>query len=483
MMPFFGFSQWTQIGVDIDGEANSDQYGDAISLNDDGTVVAIGGAYNDGANGANTGHVRVFENNSGSWIQIGSDIEGEMAGDQSGISISLNADGSIVAIGARYNDDGGVNSGHVKVYENISGVWTQIGANINGTSAGDNSGYSVSLSDSGAIIAIGSPRGGVTSLSGKVKMYQNVSGTWIQIGGDINGETTGDQSGHSVSLNSDGSIVAIGELFNDDNGIDSGQARVFENIAGVWIQIGVDINGEGVDNRLGESISINGDGTIFAVGEPQNDENLSNAGKVKVYENISGIWTLIGGDINGEAAEDFLGWSVSINSAGTVVACGGIGNDGNGVNAGHVRVNKLMAGEWTLIDQDIDGERLNDQSGSSVSLNSAGSIVAIGAKFNSDGAATTGHARVYQNTNVLSVGSEEYIANQFSLYPNPVYKTFKLRSDLLINRVSIYTLTGEKVKEFATALDNYDVSSLASGMYFIEINSDEGVGTKKIIKL
>ena len=43
------------------------------------------------------------------------DIDGEAA-DDSGYSVSLSADGSIVAIGAIDNDGNGSYSGHVKVY-------------------------------------------------------------------------------------------------------------------------------------------------------------------------------------------------------------------------------------------------------------------------------------------------------------------------------------------------------------------------------
>ena len=57
----------------------------------------------------------------------------------------MNSDGNIVAIGAPYNDGNGHNSGHVRVYENINGIWSQIGQDIDGESAGDGSGLSVQL--------------------------------------------------------------------------------------------------------------------------------------------------------------------------------------------------------------------------------------------------------------------------------------------------------------------------------------------------
>ena len=79
--------------------------------------------------------MRVYENNNGAWTQIGSDIDGEGSSDQSGFSVSLSSDGSVVAIGARYNDGGGTYSGHVRIYENNNGTWTQIGSDIDGESS------------------------------------------------------------------------------------------------------------------------------------------------------------------------------------------------------------------------------------------------------------------------------------------------------------------------------------------------------------
>ena len=48
---------------------------------------------------------------------LGEDIDGEVANDYSGTSVSLSADGTIVAIGAHYNGGNGSFSGHVRVYE------------------------------------------------------------------------------------------------------------------------------------------------------------------------------------------------------------------------------------------------------------------------------------------------------------------------------------------------------------------------------
>ena len=60
---------------------------------------------------------------------------------------------------------------------------------------------------------------------------------------------------------------------------------------------------------------------------------------------------------------DGSGFSVSINAAGNRVAIGVMGNDGNGSNAGHVRIYAWDGTSWIQQGQDIDGESAYDQSG------------------------------------------------------------------------------------------------------------------------
>ena len=241
---------WNQIGNDINGEAAGDYSGFAVSLNSDGNLVAIGAWRNDNVSGSDAGHVRVFQNISDSWVQIGNDIDGEAAGDYFGRSVCINVDGSIVAIGATYNDGNGSSSGHVRIYEYQSGAWIQVGNDINGEASWDYSGNSISLNSDGSIVAISAPYNDENgSNAGHVRIYQNMSGSWVQIGSDINGEAEGDESGVSVSLNNSGSIVAIGAYKNDGAGEDAGHVRVFELQSGSWIQKGNDIDGETTQDR------------------------------------------------------------------------------------------------------------------------------------------------------------------------------------------------------------------------------------------
>jgi hypothetical protein len=93
-----GSTLWTQFLQDIDGEAAGDFSGLSVALSSDGKRVAIGAIGNGGENGNATfsGHVRVFDLTGSTPTQIGQDIDGEAAGNQSGISIALSSDGTRV---------------------------------------------------------------------------------------------------------------------------------------------------------------------------------------------------------------------------------------------------------------------------------------------------------------------------------------------------------------------------------------------------
>eukprot|EP00956_Cyclotella_meneghiniana_P026217 scaffold56176_cov23-Cyclotella_meneghiniana.AAC.1 len=287
-----------------------------------------------------------------SWTQVGQDIDGEASSDYSGYAVSLSADGTILAIGAYLNDGNGSDSGHVRVFQLVDTGWTQIGQDINGEAADDRSGCAVSLSADGTVLAIGAYlNDGNGSGSGHVRVFQLVdSSSWTQIGQDINGEASGDISGWSVSLSADGTILAIGAPDNDGNGFYSGHVRVFQLVdSSSWTQIGQDINGEATSDYSGRAVSLSADGTILAIGAKSNDGNGSDSGHVRVFQLVdSSSWTQIGQDINGEASGDRSGYAVSLSADGTVLAIGAYLNDGNGSNSGHVRVFQLVdSSSWT----------------------------------------------------------------------------------------------------------------------------------------
>jgi len=94
-----------------------------VSLNDDGNVLAVGAPYSDGEPlaGSSRGRVRVYiyVENVNSWIQIGSDIGGTAAGDFLGNAVSLSNTGTRLAVGAFQYDNPatGTNGGLTSIFE------------------------------------------------------------------------------------------------------------------------------------------------------------------------------------------------------------------------------------------------------------------------------------------------------------------------------------------------------------------------------
>jgi hypothetical protein len=407
----FNVMTWGQRGQDINGEAAGDYSGWSVSLSSSGNTVAVGAIYNDGT-GTNSGHTRVYDWDTvatpNRWTKRGSDINGEAAGDYSGISVSLSSNGNIVAIGAVYNDGAGSNAGHVRVYywDTVStpNKWTKRGSDIDGESAGDFSGVSVSLSSDGNTVAIGGHYNDGTGLdAGHARVYDwdtvATPNRWTKRGSDIDGEAANDQSGVSVSISSDGNTVAIGARYNDGTGLDAGHARVYDWDTVAWTQRGQDIDGEAAGDYSGWSVSLSSDGNTVAIGAINNDASgnlLSNAGHARVYDWDTVSWTQRGQDIDGEAASDNSGWSVSLSSDGNRIAVGAMYNDGTGSDAGHVRVYEWNTTSWRQLGLDIDGEAIGDNSGRSVSLSSDGNILAVGAVYNDGNGTSSGQARVFK---------------------------------------------------------------------------------------
>ena len=469
------FAQWVQNGANITGEANNDQFGWSVSMNDNGSIVAVGANGNDGS-GTGAGHVRVFSLNSGIWSQLGGDINGEAAGDNSGIAINLNSNGNIVAIGANLNDGNGVDSGHVRIYSrNVSGVWVQLGGDIDGEAAGDKSGSSISLNATGGIVAISAIEndGGGTN-SGHVRVFQYVANNWVQLGQDINGVGSYKYLGEAVALNDAGDILAVGQSSGGVNGANSGRVAIYQNVSGTWTQIGSDINGSQAGESLGTALSFNATGDVIAIGGELADNNGTDSGVTKIYQNISGTWTQIGATITGQAAGNLSGCSVSLNSTGDILAIGANRNNSNGVNAGRTRVFKNISGTWTQLENNIDGLQANTYSGWSVNLNSDGSKLAVGAPFNG-----SGNVRVFTST-TLSANDFQLNGKSISLYPNPTNGLFQLETEVGFDSVEIYSLQGQLIKLFSNQ-NQYNVSDLSKGIYLVKINAEEGSLNKTLI--
>ncbi|MCD4795523.1 MAG: T9SS type A sorting domain-containing protein [Bacteroidales bacterium] len=485
MLVFFMTIQaqsWTQIGQDINGEAADDYFGRDVDISADGSTFITGAMQNDEI-AADAGKVRVYENIDGTWTQKGADLFGENEDDRYGYQVSMNDDGSVIAVGTPYNDGFADQAGYVQIFEYVGETWTQTGGNIYGDTEYDYSGRSVSLNGNGTRIAIGADGYDHTGNSnGQIRVFDYIDGTWTQIGSDIYGEYEYDNFARSVALSADGSTLVAGSWFNDENGEDAGKATVFKYTEGDWVQRGDDILGEAAGDFCGRSVSISDDGSIIAIGAIFNDGNGEDSGHARIFEDVDGTWVQIGDDIDGETAFDYSGISVSLNNDGTILAVGSHFNSENGEQAGHARIFKNVSSVWTQIGDDIDGEAANDNSGGSVSLSSDGIIIAVGAVLSDAGGIDSGQVRVFQSpaSDVNSIQN-----TGISVYPNPTNGIINFEFvNNNIQKLTISDITGKQIIEKTTIEQKeiIDLSSFVSGIYIISIQTDNEIFNTKIVK-
>jgi hypothetical protein len=324
LVSFFEFSSGKWNRIDFQNTTNQSRFGISVAMNSTGDIVAVAGytaaavftrtgsgftllgsnislsnpAFNQGANakvslsgagdifavsqmGADySGTTRILAWDGTAWGQRGSTIGSEVSGDRSGSSISLSSSGTRIAIGAILSSAAGASSGHARVFEWSGSAWNQVGTSIPGAAAGDQSGTAVSLNASGNRIAIGSPRHDTPVRdAGHVRVFEEVDGSWVQMGQPINGEAIDNYSGGSVSLNASGDLVAIGAERNTN---DAGHVRIYRWTGLAWEQQGADIDGDAAGDRFGFDVALNSSGTILITGAPLNDTSGSNAGAAKV---------------------------------------------------------------------------------------------------------------------------------------------------------------------------------------------------------
>jgi hypothetical protein len=291
-----GTATWVQIGQKITGEANGDEFGNSVSMSDNGETIAVGAPYSDGMNGGNSGHVRMYQldDDGKNWEKIGDDIDGDAPDDQFGESVSLSANGMIVVIGAIYASVNEIRTGGAKVYriDSAGSSWEKLGETIYGDNDGDRFGVSVDISSDGDTVVIGSEQSSsdgpgyarVFSLEGGNNGGD--AGDWTQIGQNFTGEAISDYFGSSVSLSDDGKTIAIGTPYADGiNDFDLGHVRVYRmsDSESEWTQLGGDIDGEQAFEQSGYSVSLSGDGSTVAIGSPYYHDDKSWVGQVKVY--------------------------------------------------------------------------------------------------------------------------------------------------------------------------------------------------------
>jgi len=461
---------WTQIGSDIDGQQEGDQFGFSVDTSADGTRIIVGARLHALETGF-AGQAVVYYLIDNQWTQIGNAIDGTQPMIEFGYSVAISDDGNRIAVGAPKADPFGIDKGSVRVFEWINNQWLQLGESIDGSFVFDQAGQSVALSADGNRIAVGAHlNDGSGPNRGHVRVFDFINDNWVQMGANVDGENTSGQSGWSVRLSADGAVMAIGAISNNENGLISGQVRVYAFNGVGWVQMGSDLNGLTAGDRMGWSLDLSQDGTRLAIGAPQNIQSSDASGYVKLYEFIANDWSLLGASIIGQMPNEEFGSAVRLNAEGTKVAIGAPNNSFDGDEQGVVRIYELISGSWTEVASPIYGEAAGDLFGAALAFNAEGNSVAIGAIQNSGETNNAGHVRVFE---AVVLGVAEYNSEaSVQISPNPTTSELKIKGLPTTAVLTIADISGRVVLQ--TSIENMEVvpiQNLASGTYFLQLKN------------
>ena len=262
----------TQVGEDIDGSYNF-KLGYSVSMNTDGTKMAVGAPWAPVNGDPHAGYVHVFqydESASPAWQKMGTGIPGGVGyGEQRGHMVSISGDGTRVASIGKY-ESGTADRQRLKVHQwnSESQSWTDMPGLYIGHEPPF---YAAAMSRDGervSAVVYGYP--GYDLLVFEV----DSGGTWSQVGSKMNFAREGmseTESYGAVAMSADGNRLVVGF----PAGTNYGMMRVYElaSDGSTWGQTGGDIDGEFTDSpgkgylgKFGRSVAISADGSRVVAG-------------------------------------------------------------------------------------------------------------------------------------------------------------------------------------------------------------------------
>ncbi len=327
-----------------------DEFAAQVAISGDGNTLAVASRFEDSAatgiggsqtdnTSPNSGAVYVFTRSASAWSQqayikaatvsnnlnFGSATSPDVGSNNQrvGRTLALSNDGTYLAVGAALDDSTQGNSGAVYIFLRQSNLWSQqafIKAAV--IDIADNFGVSVALSADGATLAVGASQessnakginGDATNNSsnnsGAAYIFTRIGTTWTQQAYIKASDTLqNDLFGTSVVLSADGNTLAVGATGEDgDVGSpivgetktslnESGSVYVFTRTGSTWQQQArVRVTNPQLQESVGDSIALSGDGNTLVIGNMFEDSNAtgingdqfnrdeSNTGAVFVY--------------------------------------------------------------------------------------------------------------------------------------------------------------------------------------------------------
>jgi hypothetical protein len=267
-------SEWVQRGSNIDGADPFRQFGYSVSMPDVNTVAI--GAPKNVPPFENIGKVVVYAWNDTAWVQLGEEILGAFEGDNFGASVSMPAPNT-VAIGAPKALSA---TGTSRVFDLVSSGWVQRGTGFVGQTEFEQFGFSVSMPDENTVGI--SAIYGTPGISGNVRIFGWNGSVWEQQGDQINSQFPYASFGYSIQMPDQGTVAVGSPTKLSGQGTSAGLAQVFSWDGLGWTQNGSNFTGIPNDSQTGWSVAMP-DVNTLAFGAPRYGNGLTTGGKAKVF--------------------------------------------------------------------------------------------------------------------------------------------------------------------------------------------------------
>ena len=352
--------------------------------------------------------------NTGTKIQA-SDVE---ASDEFGWSVAISGDGTKAIVGAHYEDTGGNGAGSAYIFAYDGSSWTQE-AKIQASDlqSSDYFGNSVAMSGDGTKVIVGAYSEDTTYTDvGAAYIFTLSSGSWSQEAKILASDKEGsDYFGYSVSMNSAATKVIVGAYGEGTGGYNAGSAYIFAYDGSSWTQEAkIQASDIQAGDYFGYSVAMSGDGTKVIVGANLEDTGGSDAGSAYIFAHDGSSWSQEAKiQASDKAASDQFGNSVSMNSAATKVIVGAYVEDTGGSDAGSAYIFAYDGSSWSQEAKiQASDKQSDDHFGYSVSMNSDGTKVITGARYEETGGSDAGAAYIfdYRATELFDTETQVFTA-------------------------------------------------------------------------
>ena len=296
----------------------------SIAISTDGQRIVVGFPYTTCYNGTTThtlaGTVIVYVKVDGAWEEEAVLQSMNLAPSEFfGSSLDINADGTVIAVAAHgYNNKRGA----VYVFKRPQNVWVgTIRLTASGATSADNLGSSVSISDTGDVIAVGAHLGTATfNKAGKVYVYRETGTSWTESMVVAADPAANAYFGWSTDISGDGTKLIVGAYNLAVNGLSgAGAAYIFTHNGSSWSQtIKIPATSER-NGQVGYSVAISDNGLTALIGAPGCGPtgNLT-AGGVWVFT-LNSTWKYVKKIIRANYAPyEYFGTVVDVSGNGSV---------------------------------------------------------------------------------------------------------------------------------------------------------------------